>query len=135
MYALIKICELKARNNSDLYNRITDMPWFKWIAHDTPLSIRARGKSDLFPNPQFITLKIKDAIIDNIRRKTKRRPDIDKVDPVYSLFVFIDVNKIQIFINTSGISLSKRGYREKMHKASLNEALAAGLVLLSESWA
>ena len=131
MYALIKICEYSVKNNSDLYNKVTEYPWFEWIAHDTPLSIRSRGKSEAFPNPQFLTLKVKDAIVDNIRRKTKRRPDIDKENPIYSLFVFVNGNHIQIYLNSSGVSLSKRGYRGKIHKASLNEALAAGLVLLS----
>ena len=75
MYALIKICEYSVKNDSDLYNKVTEYPWFEWMAHDTPLSIRSRGKSKVFPNPQFLTLKVKDAIIDNIRRKTKRRPE------------------------------------------------------------
>jgi len=131
MYALINVCEIKARNNVELYRQITDYPWFEWMAHDTPISIRTRGESKIFPNPQFLTLKVKDAIVDNIRRKTKRRPDIDKENPIYSLFVFVDRDKVRIYLNSSGVSLSKRGYREKVHKASLNEALAAGLVLLS----
>ena len=131
MYALIKILDIKVKNNTDLYQQITDHPWFEWMAHNTPLSIRTRGESITFPNPQFLTLKVKDAIIDNIRRKTKRRPNIDKASPIYSLFVYNDNNKIQIYLNSSGVSLSKRGYREEIHKASLNEALAAGLVMLS----
>ena len=131
MYALIKICEYSVKDNSDLYHKVTEYPWFEWMAHDTPLSIRSRGKSKVFPNPQFLTLKVKDAIVDNIRRKTRRRPDIDKENPIYSLFVFVDRNRVGIYLNSSGVSLSKRGYRDKVHKASLNEALAAGLVLLS----
>ena len=89
MYALIKIFDVKAKNNTELYQQITDYPWFEWMAHDTPFSIRTRGESKVFPNPQFLTLKVKDAIIDNIRRKTKRRPDIDKENPIYSFFVFV----------------------------------------------
>ena len=131
MYALIKICEFSVKNNSDLYHKVTEYPWFEWMAHDTSLSIRSRGKSKVFANPQFLTLKVKDAIVDNIRRKTRRRPDIDKENPIYSLFVFVDRNRVGIYLNSSGVSLSKRGYRDKVHKASLNEALAAGLVLLS----
>ena len=131
MYALIKIYEIKAKNNAELYQIITDYPWYEWMAHDTPFSIRTRGESSAFPNPQYLTLKVKDAIIDNIRRKTKRRPDIDKENPIYSLFVFVDKDKVRIYLNSSGVSLSKRGYRQKIHKASLNEALAAGIILLS----
>ena len=131
MYALVKIIEIQAKNNTDLYHQITDYPWFEWISHETPFSIRSRGDSKTFPNPQFLTLKVKDAIIDNIRRKSKRRPDIDKKTPIYSLFVFNDNDKIKVFLNSSGESLSKRGYREKIHIASLNESLASGLVMLS----
>ena len=101
MYALIKIFEVKAKNNTELYQQITDYPWFEWMAHDTPFSIRTRGESIVFPNPQFLTLKVKDAIIDNIRRKTKRRPDIDKDNPIFSLFVFVDKDKIKIYLNQS----------------------------------
>ena len=131
MYALIKLCEHTVKNEYDLYSKITELAWFEWISHDTPIAIRTRGNSKLSSNPQYLTLKIKDAIIDNLRRNTKRRPDIDKEDPFYSLFVFINEKNVQIFLNSSGESLSKRGYRDKIHKASLNEALAAGIVLLS----
>ena len=50
MYALITICDIKADNNTDLYQKITDYPWFEWMAHDTPFSIRTRGESNIFPN-------------------------------------------------------------------------------------
>ena len=131
MYALVKLCEFFANNQKDLYYQIADYPWNEWINHDDTFSIRSRLYSKLFQDSNFVTLKVKDAIIDNIRRKTKRRPDIDKESPIYSLFVFVDRDKVRIYLNSSGVSLSKRGYREKVHKASLNEALAAGLVLLS----
>ena len=132
MYALIKLCEITAGNDKELYQRITDLPWYQWMAHDTPFSIRTRANSRVFPNSNYFTLKIKDAIVDSIRRKTKRRPDVDRDNPLYSLVVFVDEKKVQIFLNSSGNPLSKRGYRsEKIHKAALNEALAAGIILLS----
>ena len=131
MYALVKLCEFSANNQKDLYYQIADYPWNDWISHDDTFSIRSRVFSEHFPDPNFVTLKVKDAIVDRIRQKTKRRPNIDKENPRYSLFIFIHGEKVSVFLNSSGPSLSKRGYRQKIHKAAINEALAAGLVLLS----
>ena len=88
-------------------------------------------RSRYFDNAQYASLKVKDALVDLIRNKTGDRPDVDKVNPRYSLFLFIFEDKVSIYLNSSGNSLFKRGYREKIHKASLNEALAAGIILLS----
>ena len=131
MYALVKLFDFTARNQKELYYQIADYPWYEWINHDDTFSIRSRIFSNYFPDPNFVTLKVKDAIVDRIRQKTKRRPDVDKENPRYSIFVFIHTEKVSVFINSSGLSLSKRGYRQKIHKAAINEALGAGLILLS----
>mgnify|MGYP000990443155 CR=1 FL=1 len=47
------------------------------------------------------------------------------------MYAFIRDKQVKIYIDSSGIPLFKRGYRTKIHKAALNEALAAGLVMLS----
>ena len=131
MYVLVKLCDFTARNQKDLYYQIADYPWYEWINHDDTFSIRSRIFSNYFPDPNFVTLKVKDAIVDRIRQKTKRRPDVDKDNPRYSIFVFIHGEKVSVFLNSSGLSLSKRGYRQKIHKAAINESLSAGLILLS----
>ena len=39
--------------------------------------------------------------------------------------------KLSIYLNSTGLPLFKRGYRTQIHKAALNESLAAGIILLS----
>ena len=85
MYALIKIFDVKAKNNTELYQQITDYPWFEWMAHDTPFSIRTRGESIVFPNPQFLTLKVKDAIIDKYISKYRTLKRLRGIEPVTNL--------------------------------------------------
>ena len=131
MHALVKLLEITARNNDELYKNVFNYPWYEWISPDDTLSIRSRARSRYFDNAQYASLKMKDALVDRIRKKTGNRPNIDKVNPRYSLFLFIVEDKVTVYLNSSGVSLSKRGYREKVHKASLNEALAAGIILLS----
>ena len=131
MHALIKILNVQAQNNDELYNEVYNYPWHEWITPVDTIFIRSRVRSRYFDNPQYASLKVKDALVDRIRKKTGNRPNVDKTNPRYSLFLFIFENKVSVYLNSSGNSLSKRGYREKIHKASLNEALAAGIILLS----
>ena len=102
MFALVKLMEFSADNQKDLYYQIADYPWYEWISHDDTFSIRSRVFSKHFTDSNFVTLKVKDAIVDRIRQKTKRRPDVDKDNPRYSLFVFIHEEKVSVFLNSSG---------------------------------
>ena len=131
MHALVKLLDIQARSNDELYDKVLQYPWNEWITPADTIFIRSRVRSSYFSNSQYASLKVKDALVDRIRQKTGNRPDVDKVNPRYTLFLFIFDDKVSIYLNSSGTSLFKRGYREKIHKASLNEALAAGIILLS----
>ena len=132
MHLLEKIFSIKIHEPKKLYSSIYNLQWYKFIKSNTTFMIRTKIKSNLFNKSNTVTLKIKDAIVDNIRKKFGKRPSIDKVSPDLSIHVIILENTLNIYINTSGKPLFKRGYRSKIHKAGLNESLAAGLVLLSK---
>ena len=132
MHLLIKIMDAKAENTDQLYKTTFDYPWHEWIEPIDTFSIRSRIKSKNINNSNYATLKVKDAIVDRIFKQVGNRPNIEKINPRYSLFLFIIENKVNIYLNSSGQPLFKRGYREKIHKASMNEALAAGILLLSK---
>ena len=132
MHLLEKIFSIKIHEPKKLYSSIYNLQWYKFIKSNTTFMIRTKIKSNLFNKSNTVTLKIKDAIVDNIRKKFGKRPSIDKESPDLSLHVIILENTLNIYINTSGKPLFKRGYRSKIHKAGLNESLAAGLVLLSK---
>ena len=132
MHLLEKIFSIKIHEPKKLYSSIYNLQWYKFIKSNTTFMIRTKIKSNLFNKSNTVTLKIKDAIVDNIRKKFGKRPSIDKESPELSLHVIILENTLNIYINTSGKPLFKRGYRSKIHKAGLNESLAAGLVLLSK---
>ena len=114
------------RDDGSIYDRQT-----RHLVSSTRFIFNYCEAARYFDNAQYVSLKVKDALVDRIRKKTGNRPDVDKVNPRYTLFLYIFEDKVSIYLNSSGNSLSKRGYREKIHKASLNEALAAGIILLS----
>ena len=131
MYLLKKLLFFKAKNFDYFYRKIFHYEWEKIIDCSKSFSIRIKSKSNFFENSGYTTLKAKDAIVDRIRKKTGKRPSIDKLNSDVKIFIIIKDDDIKVFIDSSGRPLFMRGYRSKIHKASLNECLAAGLVLLS----
>ena len=131
MHLLVELFSFDANDEHDMYNEIYNFPWHEYIDPKQTFIIKIRGSSDQFGNKNYTTLKIKDAIVDQIKKKKLTRPSIDKNNPDIIISVFISDNTFKVYSDSSGISLHKRGYRNKIHKAALNESLAAGIVMLS----
>tara|TARA_Y100001980_G_C14536608_1_gene313436 strand:- start:793 stop:1932 length:1140 start_codon:yes stop_codon:yes gene_type:complete len=131
MRLLKNIFSFNLQQPQDLYKSIYNLDWVKFIDVSKTFSIKTKLKSNLFNNASSVSLKIKDAIVDNIRKKKGKRPFINKKNPDVGLHIFIINKTVKIYLNTTGIPLHKRGYRSKIHKAALNESIASGIILLS----
>ncbi|ARN77057.1 RNA methyltransferase [Nonlabens spongiae] len=126
------IYSFKARNEVDLYDGIYQFDWSQYLTpHDT-LSVSGTISSKYFNHSQYVALKTKDAIVDQIRRKTGRRPDVDLKHPDVRISIHINDQHVDVSLDTSGEALYKRGYRDKTNIAPINEVLAAGIILLSD---
>ena len=132
MHLLVELFNFEANDENDMYNQIYNFPWHEYIDIKQTFIIKIRGSSDQFGNKKYTTLKVKDAIVDQIKKKKLTRPSIDKNNPDIIISIFISDNTFKVYRDSSGISLHKRGYRNKIHKAALNESLAAGIVMLSK---
>ena len=130
---LFSINEFDARNADELYNHLLHLEWEDIIAADGYFSITSNVDNDTINNSLFANVKVKDAIADRFRNRTGQRPnsgpELDKV--VIHLYWKEDV--AEIFIDTSGETLSKHGYRKIPGKAPMLEALAAA-TLLATKW-
>ena len=116
---------------NDLYKFIFRHPWHKILTADNTFIIKSKINSNILDKSNFCTMRIKDGIVDRIRKETKKRPSIDKKNPDFYIFVYIKNKKVNVYLNSSGWPLFMRGYKSKIHKASLNESLAAGILHLS----
>jgi putative N6-adenine-specific DNA methylase len=74
---------------------------------------------------------VKDAIVDQFREKTGKRPNISVANPDLRLNMHIAEDQCTLSLDSSGESLHRRGYRQESVEAPLNEVLAAGMILLS----
>ena len=118
-------------NYNDLYQTIYNFNWCKILNHGNTFSIKTKLNSDAIQKQNFCTMRSKDAIVDRIRKETGSRPSIDKRNPDFYIFIYIKNKKLKVFLNSSGWPLFMRGYRSKIHKAALNESLAAGILKLT----
>lgn len=121
----------KARNPEELYQWIRSLPWEKYIPSDGYLSVTSRIDHPTIRNTQFANVKVKDAVVDRIRTKTGERPDSGPDLNRTVLFLYWDRKGARIFLDTSGESLSRRGYRTEGGLAPMQETLASAIVQTS----
>ncbi len=128
---LIPIAKFKAINERDLYEEIRRMNWDEYLDVDGSLAIHTSLKTDFFNHSQYVSQKVKDAIVDSFRDKYGRRPDVNLEKPDLSLDIHIFKDDVTIALDSSAESLHRRGYRGENTLAPINEVTAAGMVLLS----
>lgn len=126
------IYSFKVRDEIDLYRETKRFAWEKYLNPDMTFAISSDVHSDNFNHENFVALKVKDAIVDELREHYGSRPNVDVVDPDLRLHVHINGNKATIHLDSSGNSLHKRGYRIGQVIAPINEILAAGMIMLSD---
>jgi putative N6-adenine-specific DNA methylase len=128
---LVPIYKFKASNETWLYRGVQKVDWSKYLTEHDTIALDSAVNSPIFKNSQYVFLKAKDAIVDQFRNKTGIRPNVDLDNPTVRINVFIQNDEVILSLDSSGSSLHKRGYRGEVNEAPINEALAAGLILLS----
>ena len=128
---LVPIKSFKVSNERDLYNNVYQIEWEKYLDVNGTLAVNSTVHSESFSNSQFVSLKVKDAIVDRYRDNLGDRPSIDLKFPDLKINVHIDRNNCNISLDSSGESLHKRGYKLATNLAPINEVLAAGLIMMS----
>ena len=114
-----------------LYEMVKSINWAEYMTLDTTFSIDATVYSDVFRNSRFVTYRVKDAIVDWWMEKEGKRPNVKVTAPDLYINVHIANKTVTISLDSSGESLHKRGYRVANTEAPINEALAAGMLLMA----
>ncbi|MDO9287203.1 MAG: hypothetical protein Q7T83_00270, partial [Thermodesulfovibrionales bacterium] len=130
---LFLIKEFIAREAEALYRSLSDIPWEDYIAEDGYVCVTSSVDNPSIRDSRYANVKSKDAIVDRINKKCGRRPDSgpDKNRTVVNLYWKNE--DCSVYFDTSGESLSKRGYRKLLVTAPMQETLAAA-VILATGW-
>jgi putative N6-adenine-specific DNA methylase len=121
----------KVRNEEELYTKIKKTEWEQYLHELDTLAVDTSLRTDFFAHSQFVSQKVKDAVVDRFRERTGKRPSVDLDRPWLRINIHIHDMDCTVSLDSSGPSLHKRGYRDKTNLAPLNEVLAAGLIALS----
>lgn len=118
-------------SNNQFYERIFDFPAEEILSPDGTLAVHATIVDSIFKTPLYASVLAKDAICDRFREKYDRRPSVDKEYPDVQFHLHVYKNEAQLFMDSSGESLHKRGYKVRNHPAPLNEVTAAAMIKMS----
>ena len=127
------IKSFKFKDQDDFYNKIYKVDWEKYLDKDGSFLVSSIVfHSNLFNHSKYVSLKVKDAVVDRFRDLFKCRPNIDLIKPDLKINIHINKNTCNVSLDSSGESLHKRGYKAFGTIAPINEVLAAGIILMSE---
>lgn len=130
---LFSLKEFTANNADELYKNLVNFSWEDVITADGYFSISSNVSNDSINNSLFANVKVKDAIVDRFRNKTGQRPNSGPELDKAVIHLYWKESLAEIFIDTSGETLSKHGYRKIPGRAPMLESLAAA-TLLATKW-
>lgn len=125
------IADFPAADELALYKGIRSIDWSQYLGLDDTFAIDSTLSNSKMNHSQYAALKTKDAIADQFVFKYKERPNVETTKPTLRIGIFIQNDICTVSLDSSNISLHKRGYRVSAGSAPLNEVLAAGMILLS----
>lgn len=128
---LWQVHEFTFRDNKQFYEQIFKFPAERLMDADNTLAFSVTMSGSMFRTPLFAAQLAKDAVCDRFRDKFDQRPSVDKESPDVQFHLHIYNNHAALFLDSSGESLHKRGYRVSTHPAQISEVVAAAMVKLS----
>ncbi len=129
---LLQVAHAPVKNEDDILALAQATPWERWFGPKHSLRVDTSAVRSPMHSLQYCNLRAKDGICDRLRSREGARPDIDTVRPDARVHLFLDEKFATLYLDLSGESLFKRGWRLDKGVAPLRENLAAGLLYLSE---
>jgi putative N6-adenine-specific DNA methylase len=125
------VLEAEVRSPDELYDAVRTVNWGEYLTPDHTLAVDCNVRDSAITHSQYAARRVKDAVCDQFRERTGRRPSVDPERPMVGFNLHVHKNRAVLSLDSSWESLHKRGYRPIQTVAPLNEALAAGLLLQS----
>jgi len=119
------------RNEDDVYRTAFALPWTDWFEPARTIRVDVSATKSPLTSVNFVTLKIKDAVCDKIRRLSGRRPSVNTREPDIPIQGHLTDRDFTLYLDTTGEPLFKRGTRMATGDAPLRENLAAGILRLA----
>jgi putative N6-adenine-specific DNA methylase len=125
---LYSLQSFTAADGDAVYDRLIHYPWENIITAGGYFSVTSNVNNPTINNNLFANLRVKDAIVDRLRERTGTRPSTGSELTGAVIHLFWKNEEAEIFIDTSGDSLARHGYRKIPGRAPMLEALAAATI-------
>jgi putative N6-adenine-specific DNA methylase len=129
---LYTIKKFRAYNLDDLDKNLRTIEWDEFVDVDSYFSINSFTDNPAIKTNLFLNQKSKDAVVDFFQAKYGKRPDSGPERTKVCFFIFWQFNEAIVYVDTSGINLTKHGYRKIPVRAPLQENLASALVMATK---
>lgn len=123
------ILEAPVTTPDDLYAAVQTVDWSRWLTPRHTLAVDCNVRDSTITHSLYAARRVKDAVCDQFVTRVGARPSVDPEQPMLGFNLHIYRNQATLSLDSSGMSLHKRGYRPVQTKAPLNEALAAAILL------
>lgn len=126
---LLEVGRQHALTAEQLYRFVTDLAWESVLPGDGYFTVASFVNTSAINDSRFVNVRCKDAIVDRFRGLTGRRPNSGNERSGAVVFVYWNGSDLRVYLDTSGESMSRRGYRKIPLAAPMQETLAAAVVL------
>ncbi len=123
-----ELAEFDASDEEKLYKAVYQLDWSQHLGSRNSLAVSATLSRSNLDHSHYVSLKVKDAIVDQFRDRVNSRPVIEKQQPDLHIHINIHRNRAKLSLDLSGESLHRRGYRTEHAGAPLKEHLAASMI-------
>lgn len=128
---LVQLGQAPVMREDDILELAHSIEWERWFGAEHTLRVDTSAVRSPMQSLQYCNLRAKDGICDRLRDLEGARPSIDTVRPDARVHLFLSEDTATLYLDTSGESLFKRGWRLDKGEAPLRENLAAGMLALS----
>ncbi len=129
---LYSLKKFEAENADDIYKNLVKYAWENILPDPGYFSITSNVNNSTINNSMFANLRVKDAIVDRLREQRGTRPSTGSALTGAVIHLFWKNENAEIFIDTSGDSLGRHGYRKIPGQAPMLEALAAATIYATQ---
>ncbi len=130
---LIEVASGPYAHENDLYDLARSVDWAQWITPQHTLRVDSTAQRSPLQSLNFAALRVKDAVCDQLREAQGERPSVDTQHPDLQVVLHAGETQAALYVDSSGESLFKRGWRADKGDAPLKETLAAAM-LAAAGW-
>ncbi len=129
---LYSLKEFTANSPEEVYNKLLHYPWETILSPEGYFSVTNNSNHFTVNSEMFVNVKVKDAIVDRMRREVLKRPDSGSILDGAVINLYWNEQQAEVFFDTSGETLAKHGYRKIPGQAPMLEALAVATIMATK---